>query len=1166
LTQLEIYRPGTPPTLQATVDIDEKTVFSQKLMNEHKITSEFYSSSVLDITIGDYITHNSENFYLNRLPEITKINSAAYQYKCTFESVLYDLAKKLFISTDGLADYDYSGSATDFVTNIVANLNVTGSGWTVGTVATTGDKLLRFTNESCRAALTRVAEAFDLEFSIVSKSISLVAAVGTVTANSFEYGKTKGFYKLERQQVSDQNIVTKVYGFGGTRNIPADYRSRAKRLVFEDSGNRYLTKNTATYGTIEGQYTNDDIYPSRIGTLTAASMDFDYGGTGFNFRTSYVEDTSIDFDLNDYLIEGLTAKIAFKTGDLTGYEFEIWKYDATNHLIYFNPYSDQDGYTMPQYNGGSPLQAAIGDTYTLLDIEMPAAYITTAETALQTATQAYLDENCVPQVVYSLEIDPKYLKDNTITLAVGDKVTIVDTALSINTLIRVSAIEYPLVNVNKVKATIADFVPYTQQERVIKNTISTKKETVFVDRRAAESARRNSMREKQLKDLLFDTDNYFDVTNFKSLSIETAYLAVGTKSSDFWLSNVLIKANHLGDKARFYISAGSLVHLQIQITGLGYTWVIASALDQGSLTDGTAYYLYAKCSKTALTGVWVLSASQITVEEVVGYYHFLVGTLFAVADGYRDFDFMKGMTYIHGDQIKTGKVSSIDGNNYLDLTNNTFKIGDANSQLDFGVTAPAKLTLKGALVQSPASTTFPVPCYRGAYSAEATYYKGDTVTSGGSTWIWINATPGDGHTPADDAYWDIYSSIGNTGADGADGADGAAGPGVVYRGDFSESTDYFNNSLRRDIVKYSSAYYLFKGSDGTHGAWNAANWDSFGASFSSVATNILFAALAYVENLGVRYFQGVPVGAGDLAGSVATEAPDHIDSSPTITKIVRAFPSSASGSYDITVTGCDSKTMTYDSDEATTCLNFYVDNIAYYNGVGITLTYAQETGSPFRWYVQFEAALDITVGKENQTPAFDVIIETVQNYSAPVARVDTITLTGTEGEANILCDALTKKAYFNDSLTQTAADFVAAYAASYLSGGVVVTSSGADIIFTANVAGVDFTGSTTITNVPVTDIGAINIAGNEIWENNTNDDTGAIHINYKGFGGGITKYRTLIIGNGRDYSLIHAIGTGSYIGLDATYISVRNIPTSDPGGGAANIIWVDGSGYLRIGS
>ena len=54
---------------------------------------------------------------------------------------------------------------------------------------------------------------------------------------------------------------------------------------------------------------------------------------------------------------------------------------------------------------------------------------------------------------------------------------------------------------------------------------------------------------------------------------------------------------------------------------------------------------------------------------------------------------------------------------------------------------------------------------------------------------------------------------------------------------------------------------------------------------------------------------------------------------------------------------------------------------------------------------------------------------------------------------------------FSNTPTQAAAQFVTDNAAAYLVGGVVVTSSGVDIIFTAAVAGVDFAGATTITNV-----------------------------------------------------------------------------------------------------
>jgi hypothetical protein len=441
-------------------------------------------------------------------------------------------------------------------------------------------------------------------------------------------------------------------------------------LIFDSGGNPFLTKNDDVYGTIEGDFTDENIYPKRTGTLSAVNMVFDAGdsGTDFNPNTSYVVDSAIDFDINSYLIEGQTATIVFKTGDLAGVECEIWKYDAATKRIYFNPYTDTDGYVQPRYNSGSPIAPAINDTYTLVNISMPQSYIDDAEAQLLTATQAFLDENCIPMVVYSVELDPKHAKDIALVLDAGDRVTVTDADLGVNALIRVSGVEYPLVNPFKIKATIADFVPYTLQERIVKAAISTIKETTFVEKRSAELARRNTVRQNQMKDLIFDTDGYFDGTRIKPLSIETMYLAVGTKSSDFWLSNVTIKPNYLGDVNRLYVSAGSLVHLQIQIVGLGYTWAISGPSDMPYLTASSVYYLFARCSKSVLTGNWVLEATQITVEQETGYYHFLVGMLFAVTDGYRDFDFAKGMTYIHGDQIRAGKIQSIDGENYFDLT------------------------------------------------------------------------------------------------------------------------------------------------------------------------------------------------------------------------------------------------------------------------------------------------------------------------------------------------------------------------------------------------------------------------------------------------------------------------------------------------------------------
>jgi hypothetical protein len=75
---------------------------------------------------------------------------------------------------------------------------------------------------------------------------------------------------------------------------------------------------------------------------------------------------------------------------------------------------------------------------------------------------------------------------------------------------------------------------------------------------------------------------------------------------------------------------------------------------------------------------------------------------------------------------------------------------------------------------------------------------------------------------------------------------GDPGPAIVYRGLFASAV-YYNNGARRDVVQYNGTYYIYKGTDGaTNSSWNSSNWESFGAQFSSVATDLLLAINANV--------------------------------------------------------------------------------------------------------------------------------------------------------------------------------------------------------------------------------------------------------------------------------------------------------------------------------
>ena len=90
-------------------------------------------------------------------------------------------------------------------------------------------------------------------------------------------------------------------------------------------------------------------------------------------------------------------------------------------------------------------------------------------------------------------------------------------------------------------------------------------------------------------------------------------------------------------------------------------------------------------------------------------------------------------------------------------------------------------------------------------------------------------------------------------------------------------------------------------------------------------------------------------------------------------------------------------------------------------------------------------------------PAAQYLDLNSSTYQTTVAvkEVDTVTLTGTSGTANVNINGVDYLATFDTDLTTTAANFVTAHAATILAreGKLVVTSSGADIIVTAGIAG-----------------------------------------------------------------------------------------------------------------
>lgn len=676
---MEIYRNNT---LLYRVDIDESTVFTNQLMGEHRINAEWISFAPIDIRIGDRIVWQGESYFINLIPEIEKINNVTFRYNATFEGYVYNLYNKIFMD-EGSADFSYFGTITEYLSLLVENMNAIDSGWSFD-YQDEGDTIplsMDFKEESCRVVLGRICEEFKKEFRLSGKTIIVKTNVGFLTTQTFMYGRAKGLYSLTRTNVEEKTVVTRLYVYGGEKNLGADYRNGTKRLVFDVSGKRYLEANQDIYGIREGSVTFDHIFPERTGTITDTP------------ELTKVTDSSMNFDLNQYLLEGETAKIVFKTGDLAGIELDISKYDHATKTFTFIPRVDENDYTLPN----DVSKPSTGDQYTLLDIKLPQSYIDAAEAKLLAAGQEYHEKAKSPYVSYQLDIDEKYMRDSGMELGVGNTITVLDELLGVDEKIRVYSVSYPLVNPQKITAGISDEIPYTVGERLMKETVAQKIELQKIDKRRYEDFRLGAQRMRMLQGSVFDPDGYFNGENIKPESIETYMLSVGAKSQNFGLNGVEIEPNYQGNPNALRISSGQLVHWEIEIEGLGYIWQIDPLLIT-TLVSGNSYYVYAKVSRSALTGTWFVSTQRYLTEQEAGVYYFSVGILFKEQNGVRFFEFTKGMTFIVGDTITTGTIKSLDGLNFFNLTMGTFKLGNSEQGIDWGVTSEGQLTINGALV------------------------------------------------------------------------------------------------------------------------------------------------------------------------------------------------------------------------------------------------------------------------------------------------------------------------------------------------------------------------------------------------------------------------------------------------------------------------------------
>jgi len=678
----------------------------RSIMGEHTLTLYFALPSYTDIPTGAWCEFANERYTLNQPAKIVKHNTRHFEYTLTMDSEGVNLKNYKFRNpNDKTLKFPFTASPRYHIQILVDCLNMIDSGWQVGNCIEASEKLVSYNHNNCLEALEMIAKSFETEYEIIGKTIHL-HKVEYFKDNPLplQYGKGKGF-KTGVSRTTEQSRITRLYVQGGDRNIDRskygnkelllpksqEYVYEEVTFVSDDKGLSIAIKNAQNNGFINEQSLDlSHIYPKRKGTITEV-FEVDHDKHFYDFT-----DTSIPQALNfsDLQIKGEKMLIYFESGMLSGREFEVQKYDHNQKRFQLVP-KEEDGVTMPN----DIFKPAIGDEYSVYNMQMPNAYIcddntkTGASWEMMKEACKYLYENKTDMFTFTGDLDGIWAKKNWVNvggrLKMGAYINFSDTEFQRTPVaIRIVGLKEYVNNPYSPQIELSNKVQghsFVSEMRKLQN-----QEVYFGElNKRTQSLTKRSWRDAQetIKQIEAAFPEY--TKSIVPATVQTMMALIGNKSTQF--DFVVSKTNPVKtphtlyfDKNSKQINAGSgwLKHFTLGSSDItpnrdanSYKYWNIPAFVSGRLDDkAKTYYIYIKASKTAETGEFILSENKIDIEQEAGFYHFLYATINSEYEGERGIAKLNGFTEITGGQIKTDKITSGNGEQYIHLFDDHIEI------------------------------------------------------------------------------------------------------------------------------------------------------------------------------------------------------------------------------------------------------------------------------------------------------------------------------------------------------------------------------------------------------------------------------------------------------------------------------------------------------------
>ena len=645
-------------TVVRDVYLKDNSCTVEEIMGEHTLTLNFLSRDTLDLRINDYIDFEGTRYKIRHNEKVTKREtSLGFEYNVVFYSSRYDLLDVEFFlhgEPERKKNFDYyTGTARDWLSLFVKNMNRAGSGWVAGSCIESRMITLSFKDKKVGSVLDELIKELDTEYWISGNTISIGKREYASNGLVLGQGEGMGFTELEVSAVDDTPPVTVLYPYGSDKNLGTDYGSDYLLLP---GGVPSLEKNVAKYGRIEQSLQFDHIFPKgeftvteKINTLTLKS--------------------NIDFNLKECLIDDVEVIVTFQDGGLAGYDLSIVKESVDDKIKQFKlkENKEENALTVP-----GDINFSVGDKFILTGLKMPQSYIGKASQQLLEESQAWLDSKCEKRIQLKGKCDEVIFRLQNLFIACGQMVGVYSEQLGIDREIRVTRVKRFIENDNKpcyrYELTLSDFLQSNGFKDLVDNVGKVPDEIEDKVRPVREFSKRSWRDVMETLGMMFDPEGDYFTELIKPLAVHTAQLIVGTNSQQMDLIGVRFIPNADDDPNYFRNTAGRLVHFTVSETGVREWAIPASSF---RLDNARAYYVYAKCPVFGGSGSILVSERQIKLEEDTGYYHFWVGVLNTPEDNVRSWDPNYGYTEIAGQTITTGVIKDKLARLVIDLINGT---------------------------------------------------------------------------------------------------------------------------------------------------------------------------------------------------------------------------------------------------------------------------------------------------------------------------------------------------------------------------------------------------------------------------------------------------------------------------------------------------------------